>query len=376
VTATPLSRVDDRTAVGRALPIVAVAVAVVVVGAVLAVAGPTLGYDTRAYLEAARRLLDGRQLYDTSIEQAGAAGLYLYPPPFTLLVVPFALLPAPLDVAAWTIAIVACFGAGVAILPVSRDVRWLIVLLAGLSWPFAYSVKLGQVGPILFLCFAVGWRWMDQPIRLGTAIAVGTIVKLQPAILLAWAVLTRRWWAVVVGAVVLAAAAVVATAVCGLDAWGAWLSILRSISAPITTPHNFTPGAVAYQVGLSEAAATVIQAANIVVVAAVVVWGSVRTSPTVGYLTAVTASQLLSPVLWDHYAVLLLLPTAWLLDQGRRWAAAIPLVTSILLIWLPPVVYPIAFWVALIAPLAVDRRPGRPLPAQRPGPDPVLSSGS
>jgi alpha-1,2-mannosyltransferase len=217
---------------------------------------------------------------------------------------------------------------------------------------------------------------MDQPIRLGTAIAVGTIVKLQPAILLAWAVLTRRWWAVVVGAVVLAAAAVVATAVCGLDAWGAWLSILRSISAPITTPHNFTPGAVAYQVGLSEAAATVIQAANIVVVAALVVWASVRASPTVGYLTAVTASQLLSPVLWDHYAVLLLLPTAWLLDQGRRWAAAIPLVTSILLIWLPPVVYPIAFWVALIAPLAVDRRPGRPLPAQRPGPDPVLSSGS
>ena len=34
-------------------------------------------------------------------------------------------------------------------MPVSRTVRWWIVLLAGLSWPFAYAVKLGQVGPIL-----------------------------------------------------------------------------------------------------------------------------------------------------------------------------------------------------------------------------------
>ena len=45
--------------------------------------------------------------------------------------------------------------------------RWWIVLLAGLSWPFAYAVKLGQVGPILFLLFAIGWRWLDDPIRLG-----------------------------------------------------------------------------------------------------------------------------------------------------------------------------------------------------------------
>ena len=73
--------------------------------------------------------------------------------------------------------------------------------------------------------------------------------------------------------------------------------------------------------------------------------------------------------------MLLLLPTAWLIERGRWWAAAIPLSTSIVLIWLPPVVYPVAFWVALLAPIATaaagaDRR----LRAQRPEPDPVLSS--
>lgn len=361
---------------GRLLPIVAIAVAVGVVGAVLASAGPTFGYDARAYLEAARRLLEGQTIYDTSIDQAGAAGLYYYSPPFTLLAVPFALLRTPLDIVGWTVGLVGAFLVGVAVLPVSRQVRWLIVLLAGLSWPFAYAVKLGQVGPILFMCFAIGWRWMDRPVRLGVATALGTIVKLQPGILFVWAILTRRWAAVGVGLVVLAVAAVAATLVCGVDAWRAWSTILRSISDPITTPHNFTPGAVAYQAGLGAGPATVLQVVDSIAVLALVLWAAVRTNPTVGYLTAATASQLLSPVLWDHYALLLLLPTAWLLERGRWWAAAIPLSTSIVLIWLPPVVYPVAFWVALLAPIltagVVDGR----LRAQRPEPDPVLSSGA
>ena len=37
------------------------------------------------------------------------------------------------------------------------------------------------------------------------------------------------------------------------------------------------------------------------------------------------ASQLLSPVLWDHYAMLLLLPVAWLIDRGQWWAVRVPL---------------------------------------------------
>jgi hypothetical protein len=37
------------------------------------------------------------------------------------------------------------------------------------------------------------------------------------------------------------------------------------------------------------------------------------------------ASQLLSAPLRDHYAVLLLLPVAWLVGRGRTWVALIPL---------------------------------------------------
>jgi hypothetical protein len=65
----------------------------------------------------------------------------------------------------------ACFLAGVAVLPVRRDVRWLIVIVAALDWPLLYAVKLGQVEPILFLGFAAAWRWMDRPRSVGVATA-------------------------------------------------------------------------------------------------------------------------------------------------------------------------------------------------------------
>jgi hypothetical protein len=55
-------------------------------------------------------------------------------------------------------------------------------------------------------------------------------------------------------------------------------------------------------------------------------------------------------VLWDHYALILLLPTAWLLSRGRWWAPIIPLATSTLLVGAsPPVIYPVAYWTALLA---------------------------
>jgi hypothetical protein len=42
-------------------------------------------------------------------------------------------------------------------------------------------------------------------------------------------------------------------------------------------------------------------------------------------MATIVASQLLSPPLRDHYAVLLLLPIAWLMGRGWKWAALIPL---------------------------------------------------
>jgi hypothetical protein len=350
--------VTTTTSSGRlgraALPIVAVFVFVVVVGATLAVAGATLGYDFLAYHQAAVRLLNGQPLYDTSFAAAGGFGLFYYPPTFAPLILPFGLLSATTAVWTWTAILIGAFAIGTAILPVSRSVRWWVVLLAGLSWPFTYAIKLGQVGPILFLLFAIGWRWLDDPIRLGASAALGAAIKLQPGIIFVWAALTRRWAAIVVGAVVLGVLVVVATLLAGAVAWSDFLTLVRQVGDPITTPHNFTPGAVAYQLGVSAEVAVLIQLGCTILVLGAILAATLWATAEASYLVTVIASQLLSPILWDHYAMLLLLPVAYLCSAGRWWALIIPLVAAVPLIGLtPPIAYPLSFAVALGATLGV-----------------------
>ena len=82
----------------------------------------------------------------------------------------------------------------------------------------------------------------------------------------------------------------------------------------------------------------------------IVLVAMVRCSPVASYLAVVVATQLVSPILWDHYGMVLLLPVAWLLSRGRRWTIVIPLATSIVFVGaIPPIAYPLGYWVTLIA---------------------------
>ncbi len=354
-------RRGESAVLTRFLPPVAIGVFVLVVGAVVAAASAqgTLGYDFLAYDRAVRRVLDGAPLYDPAIQQAGGFALFLYPPSFVLAMLPFGLVPSGVGTWIWLGLSVAALMAGIGLLPVRASVRWTVLLLAGLSWPVAYSLKLGQVGPELLLIFAIGWRWMDRPARLGLAGAVGAMIKIQPGILLAWALLTRRWRAVAIGVLALVVGAVVATAVAGGPSiWPDYFGILRNVNDPIATPHNFTPGAVAFQMGVPAGTAALLQVVSSIAVVGLVVVSALAWPATTSLLVAVVASQLLSPVLWDHYAMLLLVPIAFLLERGWWWTLAIPLATSVLVLPLgqPPILYPVAFWLTLLALLATGRR--------------------
>lgn len=323
----------------------------------MAVAGDTLGYDFLAYHAAASRVLDGLPAYDTSYVVAGPFGLFFYPPTFLPLAIPFGMLPVGPATSAWIGMLLAAFGAGVAAMPVAMRTRWLVVLMAGLSWPFLYNIKLGQVGPLLFLAFAIGWRNLDRPVFVGLTGAVGAAIKVQPGLVLVWALLTRRWSAVVVGGLALIALAAVSLPLAGVSSWSDFLSIVARVNDPITTPHNVTPGAVLYRLGVPREAASMGQWAATGLVAAAVMFASFRRPHVVSYLVVVVASQILSPILWDHYAMLLLLPVAWLVDRGRMWAVLIPLATSVVLVGvIPPLIYPLVFTVTMVA-LLVERPP-------------------
>ena len=121
-----------------------------------------------------------------------------------------------------------------------------------------------------------------------------------------------------------------------------YLALLERVSDPVTTPHNFTVGAVAYQLGLPEGAAAALQWVTVAAVAVLTVFAWFRLDPERSYLVTVVASQLVSPLLWDHYAMLLLLPVAWLLERRRWWAALVPLALGLPVVWISAIAYPIS----------------------------------
>ena len=272
----------------------------------------------------------------------------------------------------WCVAMAACFLAGVALLPVERNVRWLILIVAAVDWPLLYAVKLGQVEPILFLGFAAAWRWMDRPATVGAATAVGALIKIQPGLLSVWAVATRRYRAAAVSVALAVALAAAATLATGLGAWGTYVDLLRGLSGSLTTAHNFAPGAVAHQAGATDAVATAVQLGS-VALAAIAVVAAWRLVPSDASLqVTIVASQLLSSPLRDHYAVLLLLPTAWLVTRGRMWAVVFPLAGWISLFsdagsgsWLAAASVPLAFF-SCLAILLGEGWLARPKPAPRP----------
>lgn len=340
------------------LPPAALVVFVVTTLAILASAWHTLGYDYEAYVQAAQRLLDGQPLYDTTVDIAGGFAIFLYPPPFAVAFIPFALF-GTAGLWIWMALLIGCVVGAIALMPVSRDIRWLMVLLAGLDWPVLYSLKLGQVGPILLLLFVLGWRWLDRPSPLGATIGLGALIKLQPLLLIGWAAMVGAWRTVAVAIGVVAIACIATLPFVGSSAWMDYVALLRSVSEPVSTPHNFTVGAVLFQAGVEAQAAALVQWASVALALALAIVAARRRPLAGGFVVAVVATQLVAPLLWDHYAVVLLMPTAWLLASGARWAVAIPLATSVLLLPIaPPAIYPIVFWIALLGPFTVRPRDG------------------
>ena len=310
----------------------------------------TLGYDFQAYVGAVQHLQAGESMYDLTVTAMGAQGLFFYPPPFAILVLPVALLPSAIAVPLWTLALIAASSGAIALLPVAPRTRWIVLMLAAFYWPLVYAIKLGQVGSLLLLLFAVGWRWLDRPWPLGIATGLGTVIKLQPALLIGWAIVRGRRAAAAIGIAVFGVLSVVATIVAGSAAWSNWLTVLSNVSHPGLAENDMGIARQAVLAGASTDVAAVLQYANIAAIVAVTLLAVWRGSAVGSYLAVVVASQFVSPVLWDHYALILLLPVAWLIDRGRIWAALIPLVSATPLVGITPTIaYPILFWVTLLA---------------------------
>ncbi len=344
----PAARDVARARLTDALPVLVALVGFAVIAAALVIFQGSRGaaYDFRAYDAAARRIADGLPLYAPETQAGpfspGPGGLYLYPPPLAVLLLPLTALGTDAAAAVWQLLHVVALAGACALLPVPGRIRLSAFGVACLSLPTLLDLNLGNVSTFVLLAGAIAWRWRDgAPGGIGAALAAA--VRPQVGLQLAWWAALRRWSPFASAAAAAAVLVLVTLPFVGLGAWEAYARLLVNLrgAGPASSDVGFS--ALAYRAGAPDLVATLAFAAGaaVALLAAALI---TRRDPEAGFVSTLMATLLVVPLLWPHYLVLLVLPAAFLAARGWTWAIALPL-----LAWLPDPVLP---WVALLATIA------------------------
>jgi hypothetical protein len=340
----------------------------------------------------ARNFLDGTPIY-TDLEVSAARYLgrrsqpgegvmvskNAHPPASVLLAVPFGLLDYPRATLIWNLLSLAAFAVSLVLLARDLGLRpppWAIlpaITLLLICNPFRQQVNQGQFNLLLLLLMTGVWtaERSGRSALAGMLLGAATAFKLFPGFFFLYFLLRRRWTVVASGLAAIAMLSLVSVAVLGQETYD---SYLREVFPAMSTYRNwwsnaslagfwvkwFDSGAVStisdprlpsYLEPLAVRPAValagfVLSAGAVLISWAKAVFGARSQSQRdLAFGLTLTTMLVLSPIAWDHYFLLLLLPIAqlWIALSTRPGGR---LLLSMLLvgIWINPV----DFWVAVM----------------------------
>jgi alpha-1,2-mannosyltransferase len=267
-----------------------------------------VAYDFHwSYYPAARRLLDGGDIYaSTSLGLANGVA-FTYPALAAVLLAPFALMGHSL---ADHVYLVACLlmVPGTLWLAGMRD--WRVYGIALLWLPVIVGWQGGNVSVPLALLSALAWRWRGRPLRAGVVVAIAISVKPFIWPLALWLLATRRWraagWALASGLTI----NLLAWAIVGFNRIDTYLRLSgKLVSSQWRTGYGML--AVAHHLGAGRSAGELILlVVSGGVAVALVHSGLAKRSDRRSMVLVVALALVASPLVWSHYFVLLLLPLA------------------------------------------------------------------
>jgi hypothetical protein len=250
----------------------------------------------------------------------------VYPAPANVAIVPLSLLPLWLAGAIYTLASIAALVQAVWLLGV-RD--WRCFALALLSWPFIYGLYLGALGPFLLLGVAVVWRYRDRVWAPAIAIASIVVAKIFPWPVAAWLFMTRRWKAFALMVAIGLLTTFGAWALIGFHGIAQYPQMLSDVSF-IQERRAVSLVAVLLAAGCSPTVASVLAllGAGVLLAGA---WHVLRRpdGQRRALALAVIAALTGTPIVWDHYMVLLFVPIA-LISPAFSALWLIPLATPVI----------------------------------------------
>jgi alpha-1,2-mannosyltransferase len=267
--------------------------------------GGPLPYDLVVFLDAADDVLAGRNPFPPPDALSGDAN-YVYPPLLALALVPLALLPVAPAVVLWTALGVAAVCAALWLLGV-RDWR---VYAVALAFPATRdAIGAGTVGPLLLLGAALAWRYRDaRPAAAGLSAGLTAALKLFTWPLLVWLAASGRVRAAAIGVVGAGAAVLASWLVIGFAGLADYPGLVRRLTE-LEADKSYSLVAVAAAAGVPEAVGFAFSlAAGAALLALAVSAG--RTRERDALTATIAAALVLTPIVWIHYLILLLVPLA------------------------------------------------------------------
>ena len=282
------------------------------------IAGLQVPFDFAIFMQAGEAVRDGASPYvgaDAVITEDQPAP-YVYPPLLAIAVAPLTFLPEKVAGSStpgvlFTLVLIACVIGTMVALGVSD---WRCYPVALLYSPTLENVEYGAIGPILALLVALGWRHRDRAVGAGVSIGVAVVLKVFLWPLVVWLAATRRWRAAVVAVAAGVGLALVSWVAIGFRGLLDYPSLLRRLS-DLEAESSYSAFATLRALDVPELAARSV----VVAVAAallVLAWRAARASDDGAeadrrsLTLALAAGLVLTPILWLHYLVLLIVPIA------------------------------------------------------------------
>jgi hypothetical protein len=262
-------------------------------------------HDLAVFLGAAGKVLHGSSPYVFQGDRT-----FAYPPFLAYVVAPLHPLSSSTAALVWMLLSLVVIALALWLLEL-RD--WRCYALVGM-FPFTRSaIDLGTIEPLLLLALAVAWRWRERLLQPAAGVGLAIVMKLFLWPLVIWLALMRRMRAAALSVGIAIALAFVSWAAISFAGIGHYPSVLRRL-ADHESSSSYSVLALGVRAHLPLLAARIasVLVTIALLAAAALVARDERRSPKnrdVAVLTLTLAAALaLSPIVWVHYFLLLLVP--------------------------------------------------------------------
>jgi len=230
----------------------------------------------------------------------------VYPPLVAYLFTPFAVLPYSVAGPGYFVLLLASLALTLRLLGV-RDWRCFAAVL--LWYPVAGCLGTGAISPLLAVLLAIAWRWRHRAGIPAVAIAMACVAKLFLGPLVLWLIATRRWRETGLTVAVAAAMFLAPFASLGTGVLHGYPKLLRALDSTFG-PRSFSAFTLFHSLGASTAVTRLLVVCLGVALASALFWLASRRRDADAFTIAIAAALILSPIVWMHYYVLLMVPIA------------------------------------------------------------------